>query len=462
MTPFLIRPACCAGGKLSFPGDKSIAHRAAILAALSSPKTIIRNFPANEDCLSTLNAFRRLGVKIVFHPNEKFSGSVTVTVFGKGLFSLSGPRQPVFVGDSGTTLRLLLGVLAGQDFQVTLNAGKSLSKRPMLRVTAPLRTMGAGIRAKSSAAGGSAYGGKSQKSKTEEYPPIAISGGELRPIAYKMPVASAQVKSAILLAGLYPRGKTSVIESVRSRDHTERMMKLFKADVKTKGSVVFINGGRNLSSPGEVNIPGDISSAAFFIVLGLVCKHSRLLLQNICLNPTRSGIIKVLKRMGGNIRVSGARCQVPGGEPAGNITVRHSNLKGTRIKKKEIPSLIDELPVLMVAACFAKGKSTFEGVKELRVKETDRINSMAENLTRMGADIRIEKAAGSENIIIYGTKGLSGAAVKSFGDHRTAMSMAIAGLAAKGGTLIDDINCVKKSFPQFFSVLEKATKPALR
>lgn len=445
MKPFLVKPARCLRGQLEFPGDKSIAHRAVIISALSACRTIIRNFPSNKDCLSTVNALRQLGVKINYASDKRKTGSGTVTVFGVGLFGLAKPQRPIFVGDSGTTFRLMLGLLAGQDFQAILKAGRSLSKRPMSRVNIPLRLMGAEIIANS-------------RSKNEEYPPVIIKGGSLKPITYKMPVASAQVKSAILLAGLYAKGSTCVIEAVKSRDHTERMLKFFKAGLKVKGNTVVINGASKLRSPGEIKVPGDISSAAFFIVLGSICRDSRILLKNIGLNPFRSGAIKVLKRMGADIKYQAPGIKHQTFEPAGSLLVKSSDLKSTRVKKTEIPSLIDELPILMVAACFAKGKTVFEGVGELRVKETDRIKSMVDNLNRMGADIRLQELGGLENIIIRGVKGLRGACVKSFCDHRTAMSMAVAGLLGSGNTRIDDAGCIKKSFPDFLRVLRKIVK----
>jgi 3-phosphoshikimate 1-carboxyvinyltransferase len=259
-----------------------------------------------------------------------------------------------------------------------------------------------------------------------------------------MPVASAQVKSAILLAGLYARGKTHVIETVVTRDHTERMLKVFQ--------------GRSLRSPGNIYIPGDISSAAFLIVAATVIAGSRILIKNISLNPTRVGAIKVLRRMGGDIKVKSQRLKVKGGEPIGDITVKFARLKGVKIKKEEIPSLIDELPVLMVAASLAKGGSIFVGVGELRVKETDRIRSMVENLKKMGADIKVEKINGQESIIIEGIKMLRGTRVKSFGDHRTAMSMIVSGLAAAGTTRINDVSCISKSFPDFIKVINSLKK----
>jgi 3-phosphoshikimate 1-carboxyvinyltransferase len=440
MRPFLVRGSGRLKGELTLSGDKSIAHRALIISALAPGKTVITNFPANKDCLATLNTLKKFGLKI------KQEDSRTVTVFGKGLYGLAKPKGSVFIGESGTTLRLLLGVLAGQNFSTKLTAAKSLCRRPMLRVNAPLRMMGARITAR-------------RKSSTgkEEYPPLAIRGGNLKAITYRMPVLSAQVKSAILLAGLYASGRTRVIEPVKTRDHTERMLKLFKADIKVKQNTIVIKGGPELSSPGRISIPGDISSAGFFITAAAILPGSRLLIKNVSLNPSRIGAINVLKRMRADIKLrrTGLRSA---GEPAGDIIIKSSSLKGVRVKREEIPSLIDELPVLMVAACLAKGKSVFEAVGELRVKETDRISSMQDNLARMGAHIRVEKHGRSENIVIEGSKQLKGAKVKSFSDHRTAMSLVIAGLSASGTTLIDNLDCINKSFPDFLALL----KPLLR
>ncbi|MFH0790700.1 MAG: 3-phosphoshikimate 1-carboxyvinyltransferase, partial [Candidatus Omnitrophota bacterium] len=405
----------------------------------------IRNFSANEDCLNTVKAFRQLGVKIT-NLKER-----SLVVFGRGLLDISNSKRSIFVGESGTTLRLLLGVLAGQNFEVTLSAGKSLSKRPMLRVTMPLRLMGAQISAER----------KARSGKSEEYPPITIRGGKLKAITYKMPVASAQVKSALLLAGLYAEGTTQVIESVKTRDHTERMLKLFGADLTAQRNKIAVKRNNRLNSPGQIYIPGDISSASFFIVLAAICLDSQILLKNAGLNPLRIGIIKVLRRMGAIIKVTSHQSPVTGGEPMGDIEVKSSKLKGTVVKKNEIPSLIDELPILMVAACFAQGRTVFKGVEELRVKETDRIKSMCFNLEKMGADIKVIKAAGLEQIVIQGGKELSGANLKSFGDHRTAMSMIVAGLRARGVSRIDDITCINKSFPDFLSILGKRMRPCV-
>ncbi len=444
---FAVRPVSRFRGELLLPGDKSIAHRAVILSALSKGKTRIENFPANKDCLSTVEAFKKLGIKII----KNAAGArikarrCVITVYGKGLSGLQKPAGPVFMAESGTTFRLLLGVLAGQKFRTRVIAAKSLSKRPMLRVTVPLRMMGAYIKSKI----------KYQKSKIiEEYPPITIGGGNLEGISYRLPVASAQVKSALLLAGLYASGKTVVIEPLPTRDHSERMLKLFKAGIKVNKNTIVINGGSNLISPGKIYIPADISSASFFIVLAAISRDSRVAIKNVGLNPTRAGVLRVLKRMGADISVHNVRQSTAHSyEPMGDIIVKSSSLKGVTVRKKEIPSLIDEIPILMVAAGLAKGKSVFEGVGELRVKETDRVKSMVYNLRRMGADITVSGGGPSEKVIIHGVDSLKGSRLKSFGDHRSAMSVIAAALNAKGRSSIDDISCINKSFPDFITLL---------
>jgi len=445
MRPFFVRRSCGIKGKITLLGDKSIAHRSVIISAISRGKTVIRNFPANDDCLATLKALKDLGVDLVYRKQL-----AEVMVCGRGLYGLSSPlKKYLFCAQSGTTFRLLLGLLAGQDFATTLKAGGSLSRRPMRRVTEPLRMMGAIINSTPPSAG------PPSAEKIEEYPPITIRGGDLKPITYRMPVASAQVKSAILLAGLYAGGQTKVIEPIATRDHTERMLGLFKADIKVRGNIINIRGGKNLVSCRRVYIPGDLSSAAFFMAAAAILPHSRLTIKQVGLNPSRLGIVKVLKRMGADIKFrvqgSGFRVQY---EPMGDIIVKSSALNGARVRKEEIPSLIDELPVLMVAACFAKGETVLEGVEELRVKETDRIRSMKENLQKMGAKIVIRRRRGKEDLIIEGVNKLHGAKVSSFNDHRTAMSMVVAGLAAEGATRIDDISCLAKSFPEFLTTLK--------
>ncbi len=459
MSFFLVKQASSVKGGIHLLGDKSIACRSIIISAISRSKTVIENFPFNKDCLHTVKTFKKLGIKIT--QNQKLR---KITVYGNGLCGLNKPEASIFVGDSGTTMRLTLGALAGQGFPVTLTAGKSLTQRPMLRVTAPLRMMGAEICARHIPK----TKNLTPNTKFEEYPPITIRGGNLKAITYRMPVASAQVKSAILLAGLYAKGETRVIEPVKTRDHTERMLKLFKAAIKLKKNIIVIKGKKELVSPGRIFIPGDISSASFFMVLGIILPNSRILIKNVNLNHSRAGIIKVLKRMGADIKAKSpclsGRQEKPKAksyEPMGDLLIKSSKLNGAVVKKGEVPSLIDELPILMVAACLSRGKSVFEGVSELRAKETDRIMSMTENLAKMGADIRVisatnrgGKTARTEKIIIQGRKTLIGANVKSFGDHRTAMSMVVAGLAAQGVTRIDDISCINKSFPNFLSLLK--------
>ncbi|MFA5177827.1 MAG: 3-phosphoshikimate 1-carboxyvinyltransferase [Candidatus Omnitrophota bacterium] len=421
-------------GEVTLPGDKSIAHRAIILSALAQAKTTLKNIPLNADCLATVDSFRKLGIKIKLNRASK-----QAVVFGRGLTGLNSPNSPILINESGTTFRLLLGVLAGQDFKAKLCAGPALSRRPMLRVIRPLRLMGAKI--------------KARKTGRDEYPPVIIHGGNLTGITYKLPVASAQVKSAILLAGLSAQGKTKVIEPVKTRDHTERMLKLFQADLKTQGNAVTINSAKKLTSPGVLNIPGDISSAAFFMVAASIIPGSKILIKNVGLNPSRIGILKALKRMGAAVKIQRSNLKTKGNEPVGDILVKSSCLRGIKIGNKEVPSLIDELPVLMVAACLAKGESVFSGVGELRVKETDRIKSMLVNLIQMGANIRINKTGQNENIIIKGVETLYGARVSSFGDHRTAMSLVVAGLTTCGRIRIDDLSCINKSFPNFLKTL---------
>ncbi|MBU2258473.1 MAG: 3-phosphoshikimate 1-carboxyvinyltransferase, partial [Candidatus Omnitrophica bacterium] len=434
---------CQVEGEIFLPGDKSITHRALFLSAISRGKTSIENYSTSEDCLTTVEVLKQLGVKF------KYKSKREIIAFGKGLDGLNKPGKDIFIKESGTTFRLLLGILAGQFFLSKVCAGKSLSKRPMSRVTQPLRLMGACISSANRRLTSAVY------HPAEEYPPITISSGGLKGIVYKMPVASAQVKSAILLAGLYASGLCKIVEPVKTRDHTERMLKLFKAGIKISGNNILLEGGRNLVSPEKIYIPGDISSASFFIVLASILPRSKLVIRNVGLNSTRCGMIKVLKRMGAEIKIKELRLKSKECEPVGDLIIKSSKLRGTLVTEKEIPSLIDELPVLMVAAAYANGKSIFRGVGELRVKETDRIRSMSENLRKMGADIEVHKSAKSIDIIIRGKGALKGAKVSSFNDHRTAMSLVVAGLHAEGRTVIDNISCISKSFPGFIAYIKK-------
>jgi 3-phosphoshikimate 1-carboxyvinyltransferase len=443
MKSLCVKSTSIVQGTITLPGDKSIAHRALIISAIAKGATSINNFPANEDCLRTLSALQKLGIRIAKNlKSEKLS---EVKVFGRGLGGLKKPQGILFLGDSGTSFRLLCGLLSGQGFRLRLEAGPSLSRRPMRRISVPLRMMGAEITA----------GRRSQSAnRAEEYPPLAVKGGNLKGITYKLPVASAQVKTAIILAGLYARGVTCVIEPVKTRDHTERMLKLFQADIKIIKNKIKIKGKRELLSPARLDIPGDISSGTFFIVMAAIVPGSHLVIKNVGLNPLRIGALMVLKRMGADIKViKSPTRQANMLEPVGDIIVKSSSLRGAVVEKKEIPSMIDELPILMLAASLACGRTVFEGAGELRVKETDRINSMCKNLAGMGARIEIARRRDSENIIIDGVKELQGAKVKSFGDHRTAMSMVAAGLVAKGKIQIDDLSCIRKSFPAFLDKL---------
>ncbi|MBU0547497.1 MAG: 3-phosphoshikimate 1-carboxyvinyltransferase [Candidatus Omnitrophica bacterium] len=431
MKPFVVKDKFIPCGRISLIGDKSIAHRALIISALSRGKTIIKNFPVHDDSLATLSVLTALGVRIT-------RGDEQVLVWGTQ--GLRKPRKPIFVNNSGTTLRLILGVLAGAGFKTKVIAGKYLSARPMARVNKPLRLMGAKITAKD-------RGG-------EEYPPLVISGGNLKGIVYRLPVASAQVKSAILLAGLSALGKTRVIECISTRDHTERMLKAFGANITVNKNSITLRPDRGLTSPGQIQIPGDISSAAFLAVLAIIIPGSKIVIERVSLNPSRCGIINILKRMGAKIKVVPFKGdELQSFEPMGNLTVISGKLKATVVNPSEIPSLIDEIPVLMVAACFAEGRTIIKGAGELRFKETDRINSMVVNLKSMQADIRLIKSGDLENIVIKGKGFLNGTKLKSFGDHRTAMSMVVAALAAKGSSRLDYISCISKSFPSFLTAL---------
>lgn len=429
---YLINPCQRAGGTLNPPGDKSISHRAIIISSIAKGKTTVKNFSLSQDCKATLVAFNSLGVKI------KQIGKDSLIVYGVGKNGLKKPKHPLNLRGSGTTMRILIGLLSAQSFDSKLIAEKSLQKRPMHRVIEPLKLMGANI--------------KARKINQEEYPPISISPSKLLPIKFKMNIPSAQVKSAILLAGLYAKGMTKIYEPHKSRDHTERMLKYFGAEIKIKEKNIYIKPS-NLISPKKVIIPADISSAAFFIVLACLLKNSHIKIKNLCLNPSRCGVIDVLKKMGADIRIINRKNQYF--EPMADVIVKSSKLNCIVINEGEIPSLIDELPILMVAASLAKGKSVFRGIQELRVKETDRINSMVNNLLRMGVKIKTRLKAKKEIVEIYGTKNLKGAQLKSFGDHRTAMSMVIAALLADSPSRIDDIKCISKSFPDFFKTLNQ-------
>jgi len=410
------------------PGDKSVSHRAAILASLARGRSEIRNFLESGDCLNTLKIFRKLGIRA-----SRIRPGV-YRIHGAGLHGLRPPRGKLDCGNSGTTLRLLAGLLAAQPFDCVLAGDASLQKRPMDRIVAPLKTMGANIRGR----------GKKQN------PPLKIRGRQLRPITYRLPVASAQVKSAVLLAGLFCEGETVVIEPIPTRDHTERFFRFTGLPLSRRGDRMRLRGGVH-PRPFDMTIPGDISSAAFLVGMGLLVPGSRITLRGALLNRGRDGFLRVLRRMKANLKVYPAGASGP--EKTADITVRPAKaLRATVVQESEVPSLIDELPILMTLATQAKGKSWFRGVQELRVKETDRIHSMVSQLGAMGARIGVL----GNDVWVEGPSPLCAAAVKSFGDHRTAMCLITAGMIASGKTMVRDVGAIATSFPAYFRTLRRA------
>lgn len=410
-------------GEITIPGDKSISHRAVMFGALSKGTTEVTNFLQGADCLSTIDCFRRLGVEIENTTNK-------ILVHGKGLHGLKKPDSILDVGNSGTTTRLISGILAGQNFETVLNGDDSIQSRPMKRIMEPLKLMGADIT--------SIYGNNCA--------PLRITGSSLKGIHYTSQVASAQVKSCILLAGLYADGTTSVTEPTVSRNHTEVMLRGFGANISCQGKTASILPTPELFGQ-KIEVPGDISSAAYFIAAGLIVPGSEILVKNVGVNPTRDGLIHVCEAMGADITLLNKREN--GGEPVADILVRHSSLKSTTIQGAIIPTLIDELPMIAVMACFAKGTTIIKDAAELKVKESDRISVMADNLSRMGAHI----TATEDGMIIEGGYPLHGAEIDSHLDHRIAMSFAVAALASEGETTIKDADCVKISYPDFYKDL---------
>ncbi|MBP7089191.1 MAG: 3-phosphoshikimate 1-carboxyvinyltransferase, partial [Candidatus Omnitrophica bacterium] len=433
-------------GIISVPADKSILHRAIIVSALCSQKTVITPFTKSNDILTTLKCVKKLGTKII--TNEK--GYLTIE--GRGLY-FSRPKNgkiTISANESGTTMRILSGVLCAQKFSIKFLASPSLMKRPMKRIVEPLSEMGAKFRNKKVKA-------KIGKGK-DIYPPLFIEPVKiLRGKRFNLPIPSAQVKSAIILASLYAQGQTIIREPWQSRDHTERLLKFFKANIKIKGKNIISRPLKELFSPGRLYIPADFSSAAFFIVLGLITKESKITIKNVNINPTRCGLLKVLKRMGANINIINKESDY---EPFGDIIVRSSRLKATTVSEEEIPSLIDEVPILGVAAAFAEGETKIYGVNELQIKETDRLNAMVINLRKAGVSIKLEfTTIGKKAVIkIVGNNQFNPAFFKSFDDHRTAMSAVILGAASSQYCSIDNIDCIDKSFPQFISLIESLQK----
>ncbi|MGH9453271.1 MAG: 3-phosphoshikimate 1-carboxyvinyltransferase [Terriglobia bacterium] len=414
-------------GAVEFRGDKSISHRYAMLAAIAEGRSEIYNFSTSADCQSTLSCLEKLGARI----HRKVD---SLTIEGAGLRGLRAPESILDAGNSGSTMRMLSGILAAQPFRSVLSGDGSLSRRPMKRIIDPLTKMGARIQA--------APGG---------LPPLEIEGGALHPIQYELPVASAQVKTAVLLAGLFTEGQTSVIEPLPTRDHTEIALEQMGAKIVRNQKTITLSGPARLAGK-NVQVPGDISSAAFFLVAALLVPGSSLTLRHLGLNPTRTGLLDVLLSMGACIRVIDRR--VIHGEPTGDLQVESSQLEGGEIPNEIIPGLIDELPVLSVLGTQTTGGLSFHGAAELRVKESDRLKAVAENLRRMGAEVK----EFPDGLYVAGGQKLHGAEIETYSDHRIAMAFAVAGLFAEGATVIHDSACVGISFPNFFDEMKRISE----
>lgn len=410
-------------GKLSIPGDKSISHRSVMFGAIARGTTTVSNFLKGEDCLSTISCFKELGINIEENGD-------TLIIEGKGWDQLKEPLNVLNVGNSGTTIRLMLGLLSGRPFHVTFIGDESISKRPMKRVITPLREMGAMIDGRNNG----------------EYTPLSLRGGGLKPISYKLPIASAQVKSSIILAGLQVEGTTQVMEPAQTRDHTERMVRQFGGQIDICGLTISVKGPQTLHGT-HIKIPGDISSAAFFLVAGSIVPESKISLINVGLNPTRTGIIDVLTKMGANITI------VPNEdadfEPVGEIIIESSQLNGTVIEGSLIPRLIDEIPIIALLATQANGKTIIKDAQELKVKETNRIDTVVNELLKLGADI----TATEDGMIINGPTNLYGGHVASHGDHRIGMMLAVASLICKEEVILENSEAIAVSYPNFFDDL---------
>ena len=419
-----IRPSAKLAGRMKLPGDKSISHRLAMLGAISEGVTCIANFATSQDCHTTLACLRLLNVPITVEADHR------VSIQGRGLWGLKASAETLNAENSGSTIRMLSGILAGQRFTTRISGDESLQRRPMKRIMAPLTQMGARIEA-----------------IEENYPPLTIHGGKLRPIRYELPVASAQVKSAVLLAGLYTEGETTVVEPVLTRNHTELALRGFGVEVNGGGNTISVRGGQILRGI-ETTVPGDVSSAAFFIAAATLVRGSEVLLNGVGLNPGRRRIVDLLIEMGASIEVLDSVLQ--GGEPVADLRVRPAPLRGGKIGGAQIPQLIDEVPVLSVLATQSEEGMEIRDAGELRVKESDRIRSIIENLRAMGAQVEEFE----DGLAIPGRQGLRGAVIKTYGDHRIAMAFAVAGLIAKGETVIEGAECAGVSFPEFFQILE--------
>ncbi|MCW5797763.1 MAG: 3-phosphoshikimate 1-carboxyvinyltransferase [Nitrospira sp.] len=427
MASLTITPGRPLKGTITVPGDKSVTHRAIILTALAEGTSTVTEYCRGEDCLNTMRAFQSLGVRIEETPDS-------LTVYGKGMWGLTEPFGPIDCGNSGTGIRLMAGLLAGQDFFTVLTGDESIRRRPMGRVVKPLRAMGATIAGR----------------KGGELAPLAITGTRLKGMSYVSPVASAQIKSSLLFAALYADGLTTISEPRLSRDHTERMFAYFGIPFERDGCTVRIEGRPSVRWNGKpVVVPGDLSAAAFFLVGGSIVPDSDVTIRNVGMNPTRTGLIDILRQMGAHIEVLNPREEA--GEPVADLRVRSKPLRGVRIGPEQIPQTIDEFPILCVAAAVADGETVVTGAEELRVKESDRIATMAKELRAMGA--RIEERPDGMVIQGLGRQGangaLTGAICESHGDHRVAMSVAIGGLTATQATQIQNTACIETSFPNF-------------
>ncbi|AET66799.1 3-phosphoshikimate 1-carboxyvinyltransferase [Desulfosporosinus orientis DSM 765] len=420
-----IKPIAKLGGQIRVPGDKSISHRAALFGGMAHGETHVTNFLLGQDCLSTLRCLKQLGVSWERKDTE-------VWIRGEGMESWQEPADVLDAGNSGTTFRLMLGALAGSPFTITMNGDESLRTRPMRRVTDPLKQMGAQIMGR----------------QGDNLAPITMRGGQLEGQAFKTSVASAQIKSAIILAGIRAKGETSVEEPLLSRDHTERMLRGFGVDVQSRNTLVKVQGGGRLQGQG-VSVPGDISSAAFFLVLGSLVRQGEIFLPNVGINPTRTGILDALMAMGADIEIldEAEIC----GEPRATLRVRPAQLRGTEISGDMIPRLIDEIPVLAVAASLAEGETLIKDAAELRVKETDRISTVVKGLQALG--VKAEELP--DGMRIQGQRTLLGGQASSLGDHRLAMAWAIAGLLSQEGVSVENMAAADVSYPDFLTVIKK-------
>lgn len=415
-------------GEVTVPGDKSISHRSIMLGSLAKGDTEVYGFLQGADCLSSIDCFRKMGVDI------ENKGDIVI-IHGRGLHGLQAPKDTLDVGNSGTTTRLMSGILVAQNFTSRVNGDSSIQKRPMKRIITPLSMMGADITSELG----------------NDCAPLIINGKKLKGIHYDSPVASAQVKSAVLFAGLYADGETSVTEPAVSRNHTELMFEEFGVDISCQGKTVTVKPATELYAR-KVNVPGDISSAAYFMVAGAITPNSEITIKNVGINPTRDGIIKVFEMMGANMKVEKTSGNI--GEPTADITVSTSSLKGCVIGGDIIPTLIDEIPAIAILACFAEGETVIKDAQELKVKESNRIDVMVDNLKAMGADIE----ATEDGMIIRGGRILQGAAIDSKLDHRIAMSFAVAAMNADGETEILGSECVDISYPRFYEDLNALTR----